>query len=46
VPNHRRVSAGAVAATIAALALATPAAAATWAPPPVNAEFDYQIGGD
>jgi hypothetical protein len=46
VPSHRWVIAGAVAAMIAALALATPAAAARWAPPPVNARFDYQIGGD
>jgi Glycoside-hydrolase family GH114 len=30
----------------AALVLATPSPAATWAPPPVNAKFDYQIGGD
>jgi hypothetical protein len=46
VPSHTRVIAGAVAATIAALAPATHTAATTWAPPPVNAKFDYQIGGD
>jgi Glycoside-hydrolase family GH114 len=46
VPNRRRVIAVAVTATIAASALATLATAATWAPPPVNAKFDYQIGGD
>jgi Glycoside-hydrolase family GH114 len=46
VASHGRVIAGAVTATIVALAPATLGAAATWAPPPVNAEFDYQIGGD
>jgi hypothetical protein len=46
VPSHTLVIAAAVAATIAALPLATRAGAATWAPPPVNAKFDYQIGGD
>ena len=34
------------AAAIAGIVLATPAAGATWSPPPVNAGFDYQIGGD
>jgi len=36
-----------VAATAAAVAgLAASAMAASWAPPPPNAKFDYQIGGD
>src|SRR5262245_41067774 len=46
VSGRRRVIAAAVVATIFALAAATPAPAASWAPPPVNAKFDYQIGGD
>jgi Glycoside-hydrolase family GH114 len=36
----------AAAVAIAAAALATPAAGATWSPPPANAGFDYQIGGE
>jgi Glycoside-hydrolase family GH114 len=36
----------AIAATAAIAGLAAPAAGATWSPPPVNAGFDYQIGGD
>ena len=44
--RHSWFIAGAVAATITVLSLATAASAATWAPPPVNAKFDYQIGGD
>jgi hypothetical protein len=34
------------AAAAATLGLAAPAAGAAWTPPPVNAKFDYQIGGD
>ena len=34
------------AAVVAAVALAVPALGASWAPPPVNAKFDYQIGGE
>jgi Glycoside-hydrolase family GH114 len=46
VPDCRRVIVGAVAAIIAVPSLAAPATAEAWAPPPVNAKFDYQIGGD
>jgi hypothetical protein len=42
---HRRGALGLAAALIAAAALATPVAEA-YAPPPANAVFDYQIGGD
>ena len=38
---------GSLAALCALAALvAAPAAAQSWAPPPANAKFDYQIGGD
>jgi hypothetical protein len=42
---HRRGALGLAAALIAAAALAAPLAEA-YAPPPANAVFDYQIGGD
>lgn len=45
-PHRNRLAAAAVAAlsALASAAFASPASA--WEPPPVNAGFDYQIGGD
>jgi hypothetical protein len=37
---------GTLAGLALAVAVAAPEAAAQWAPPPANAGFDYQIGGD
>ena len=44
LPIHK--SALLLAAFVMALLAAAPAGAAAWEPPPVNAGFDYQIGGD
>jgi hypothetical protein len=46
-PGRRLVAIAAVASTaILAVALPRVPAAQSWAPPPANAKFDYQIGGD
>jgi hypothetical protein len=44
--RQRRRLLGALAVAALGVVLAAPASAAQWAPPPVNAAFDYQIGGD
>ena len=46
MPHGRRLLIGIALAIVAAGGLAGPASGASWAPPPVNARFDYQIGGD
>jgi hypothetical protein len=40
------VTAAVLIGAVASVGVAGPARQATWTPPPVNARFDYQIGGD
>lgn len=46
MPSGLRLIIGVAAAVVAAVGLAGPVSGASWAPPPVNGMFDYQIGGD